>query len=204
MGIFGNFFMSESEKAKLEQMNKKRVVRGVERLLENLENRSIILNKESSVLWDKARKELLSGQKTEASNTLRIYKAKQVMARRNDHSLMVMRSRYDAIVGASDMQEVMGALNELAGSTNLDVDQMEENMDGVDAAVSDTRDVTKAIDAAFQRDMTRLDLELSSAENGEEDDLMKLLEQEVSAGAATGAGVTSGQERLRNMLNGKK
>ena len=209
MGILSSIFMSKSEKEKLEKVNRRRITRGVERVIENLEDKAGRLNKECSTLWDKARQQLLSGQKNEAAATLRFYKAKSVMSRRVDHQLAMTRYRYDAIVGAADMQQVMGALQDLAANTNVDVDMLEETMETVDEATGDNNEVCKIIDRAFQRDMAKLDRDLEGAGEGEDDDLMKALEQEVASGAGAARGgtessITSGQERLRNMLDGKK
>ena len=208
MGILSSIFMSKSEKKNLEKLNKRRIVRGVERVIENLEDKSSRLNKECNSLWDKARQQLLSGQKSEAAATLRFYKAKSVMSKRIDHQLTLTRYRYDAIVGAADMQQVMGALQELAANTNVDVDGLEDTMEQVDEAAADNNEVCKIIDSAFQRDMAKLDRDLEGAGEGEEDELLKALEQEIATGPAAGNGennsITSGQERLRSMLDGKK
>ena len=206
MGILSRFIMSKRKKEELEKINRRRIKRGVERVIENLEDKFDRLNKESSILWNKARQQLLSGQKSEALATLRSYKAKTVMGRRVDHQLTMTRYRYDAIVGAADMQEVMGALNDLAANTNVDVDILEDTMEKVENAASDNNDVCKIIDRAFQRDMAKLDRELENAGGDDDDELMKSLEQEVAADGKrkVDGTITSGQERLRNMLNEKK
>ena len=206
MGIFSNFFMSESEKANLEKAKRRKIVRGVENIISGLEEKSMILGKECSTLWDKARQQLMSGQKNEAAATLRFYKSKNVMSRRIEQQLMLVRHRYDTLTGAADMQEVAGALNSLAGVMGVDVDALEESMEAVADAASDTADVNRAVDAAFQRDMARLDRELEAGGSDDDDALMKALEQEIAgAGAASAGGVISeGQDRLRNMLDGKK
>lgn len=206
MGILSSIFMSKSEKEKLEKINRRRTTRGVERVIENLEDKFDRLNKECAILWNTARQQLLSGQKSEAIATLRSYKAKTVMGRRVDHQLTMTRFRYEAIVGAADMQQVMSALNDLAVNTNVDVDMLEETMETVDDAAGDNSEVCKIIDRAFQRDMAKLDRELENAGGDDDDELMKSLEQEVAADGKENveSSIISGQERLRNMLNEKK
>ena len=205
MGLLSNFFMSASEKEKLEKMKLRRVTRGVERVIEGLQDKSALLNKECTALWNKAREQLMSGQKSEAAATLRFYKSKNMMGRRVEQQLMMVRHRYDTITGAADMQSMAGALNGLAQTRGVDVDALEDSMEQIADAGMDCNEVNKSLDSMFERDMAKLDRELAAGESGD-DELMKALEQEISGGS-TGVvpdAISSGQERLRSMLNEKK
>ena len=147
----------------------------------------------------------MSGQKSEAAATLRFYKSKNMMGRRVEQQLMMVRHRYDTITGAADMQSMAGALNGLAQTLGVDVDALEDSMEQIADAGMDCSEVNKSLDSMFERDMAKLDRELAAGESGD-DELMKALEQEISGGS-TGVvpdAISSGQERLRSMLNEKK
>ncbi|MBQ9755202.1 MAG: hypothetical protein IJV93_10710 [Lentisphaeria bacterium] len=203
MGLLSNFFMSASEKDKLEKTKMRRVTRCVERVIEGLEEKSALLNKECSTLWTRAREQLISGQKSEAAATLRFYKSKNVLGRRVEQQLTLVRHRYDTITGASDMQTMAGALSELARTMGVDVDALEYSMEQVADAAMDSSDVNKSINAIFERDMAKLDRDLAAGEISD-DELMKALEEEVAAAGNSNGSIADGQERLRSILNDKK
>ena len=203
MGLLSNFFMSASEKDKLEKTKMRRVTRSVERVIEGLEEKSALLNKECSTLWTRAREQLISGQKSEAAATLRFYKSKNVLGRRVEQQLTLVRHRYDTITGASDMQTMAGALSELARTMGVDVDALEYSMEQVADAAMDSSDVNKSINAIFERDMAKLDRDLAAGEISD-DELMKALEEEVAAAGNSNGSIADGQERLRSILNDKK
>lgn len=203
MGLLSNFFMSASEKDKLEKTKMRRVTRCVERVIEGLEEKSALLNKECSTLWTRAREQLISGQKSEAAATLRFYKSKNVLGRRVEQQLTLVRHRYDTITGASDMQTMAGALSELARTMGVDVDALEYSMEQVADAAMDSSDVNKSINAIFERDMAKLDRDLAAGEISD-DELMKALEEEVAAAGNSNGSISDGQERLRSILNDKK
>lgn len=203
MGLLSNFFMSASEKDKLEKTKMRRVTRCVERVIEGLEEKSALLNKECSTLWTRAREQLISGQKSEAAATLRFYKSKNVLGRRVEQQLTLVRHRYDTITGASDMQTMAGALSELARTMGVDVDALEYSMEQVADAAMDSSDVNKSINAIFERDMAKLDRDLAAGEISDYE-LMKALEEEVAAAGNSNGSIADGQERLRSILNDKK
>ena len=223
MGIFDGLFTSAADEAKNKRTRQRRATRAVERVIENLQDKSKALEKERTKLWNTAREQMISGQKSAAASTLKIYKSKLVMGERVEKQLLLSQHHLDSITTASDMQQISGTLAELAAVMNVDPDTVQESIDAVDDRTADVQDVVKIMDQAFARDMARLDRDAEQEEGESEDALMTALMNEVNGSLtvpgslssaveesapgstnAAAADINAGRDTLKKLLDGNK
>ena len=218
MGIFDGLFTSAESEAKEKRMKQRRAVRTVERVIDNLTEKSAGLEKERTKLWEKAREQMLSGQKTAAAATLKVYKSKMVMGQRVERQLLLSQHNLDTITSASDMQQISTALASLATAMNVDPDAVQLTMDELEEKNDDIRDVTRIMDRAFDRDMAKLDHDAENSQDETEDELMKALMEEVNgalavpesaasaaeAPAAAAADINAGRDALKKLMEGNR
>ncbi|MBQ9755714.1 MAG: hypothetical protein IJV93_13315 [Lentisphaeria bacterium] len=217
MGIFDGLFTSAESEAKEKRMKQRRAVRTVERVIENLTEKSAGLEKERTKLWEKAREQMLSGQKTAAAATLKVYKSKMVMGQRVERQLLLSQHNLDTITSASDMQQISTALASLATAMNVDPDAVQLTMDELEEKNDDIRDVTRIMDRAFDRDMAKLDHDAENSQDETEDELMKALMEEVNGALAVpesaasaaeapaaAADINAGRDALKKLMEGNR
>ncbi|MBO5791418.1 MAG: hypothetical protein J6S54_02980 [Lentisphaeria bacterium] len=224
MGIFDGLFTSAADEAKIKRARQRRATRAVERVIENLQDKSKSLERERTKLWNTAREQMISGQKSAASSTLKIYKSKLVMGERVEKQLLLSQHHLDSITTASDMQQISGALAELATVMNVDPDVVQDSIDSLDDKSADVQDVVKIMDQAFARDMARLDRDAEQDEAESEDALMTALMNEVNGSlvvpgslgsvaeesapvntnAAAADDINAGRDTLKKLLDGNK
>ena len=213
MGLF-DIFTSKKKADQEAKRTKNRAERRAERVIDDMQYRQKNLEKECSKLWEKARQQLMSGQKSAAAATLSIYKSKLAMANRNERQYIMARHQADIMTNAAMMQGVAGALQELAEVSNVDPDAVAEQMDKIDEVNDDISETNKIMEKSYERSMAKLDKDLEDASDMVGDDeLMKILETE-TAGSVMGAHVTessdkvptaaeinSGRDNLKKLLN---
>jgi hypothetical protein len=163
----------------------------VERVIDNLQEKATGLEKERTKLWNTAREQMLSGQKSAAGATLKVYKSKMVMGQRVERQLLLSQHHLDTITSASDMQQVSGALAGLATIMNVDPDAVQATMDELEDKNADVQDVSKIMDRAFERDMAKLDRDAENGMNETEDELMQALMAEVNGSLSVSAPLSS-------------
>ena len=160
---------------------KRRAQRAMEREVENAidRNRDRIrtLEKERTKTWEKARAMLAGGQRGEAARLLQIYKAQGVQIGKIERQKTYAENQLTRISGAADMQNVAKALTDLVKVMNLDPDVFAENLDGVEAASDDMKDMDKIMNKAFEKDQERMTAEAEAAKEGvvEDEELMAAL-----------------------------
>lgn len=219
MGIFDGLFTNAESKIKEERMKQRRAIRTVERVIDNLTEKSAGLEKERTKLWATAREQMLSGQKSAAATTLKIYKSKMVMSQRVERQLLLSKHNLDTITSANDMQQVSASLASLATTMNVDPDAVQMTMDELEDRNEDIRDVNKIMDSAFARDMAKLDLDAANGMDDTEDELMKALMDEVNgsltmsapaspaveeapAAAVPATDINAGRDKLKKLMEG--
>ena len=213
MGVFG-IFVGKKEAARIARRTRNRAESRAEDAIEGIHSRQKSLDKECAKLWEKARQQLLSGQKAAAAATLRIYKSKQAMANSNERQYIMARHQADIMTNASMMQNVATVLKNLAEVSNVDPDSLAEEMETVAEVSDDIRETGKIMEKSYERSMAKLDRELEdSSDMVGDDELMKILETE-TAGSVMGAHVTessgkvptvaeinSGRDNLNKLIN---
>ena len=218
MGILDGLFTNAESKIKEERTKQRRAIRTVERVIDNLTEKSAGLEKERTKLWATAREQMLSGQKTAAAATLKVYKSKMVMGQRVERQLLLSQHNLDTITSASDMQQISTALASLATAMNVDPDAVQLTMDELEEKNDDIRDVTRIMDRAFDRDMAKLDHDAENSQDETEDELMKALMEEVNgalavpesvapaaeAPAAAAADINAGRDALKKLMEGNR
>ena len=222
MGIFDGLFTSAADEAKIKRTRQRKAVRAVERVIENLQDKSRMLEKERTKLWNTAREQMISGQKAAAASTLKIYKSKLVLGERVEKQLLLSQHHLDSITTAGDMQQISGTLAELATVMNIDPDAVQDSIDTVDDKTADVQDVVKIIDQAFNRDMAKLDRDAEQGSEESEDALMTALMNEVNGSLSVPGGLSSvadtpasaeksapadinaGRDTLKKLLDGNK
>ena len=222
MGIFDGLFTSAADEAKTKRTRQRKAVRAEERVIENLQDKSRMLEKERTKLWNTAREQMISGQKAAAASTLKIYKSKLVMGERVEKQLLLSQHHLDSITTAGDMQQISGTLAELATVMNIDPDAVQDSIDTVDDKTADVQDVVKIIDQAFNRDMAKLDRDAEQGSEESEDALMTALMNEVNGSLSVPGGLSSvadtpasaeksapadinaGRDTLKKLLDGNK
>lgn len=183
----GNFFETASQKAhRLEKENKARF-RNTGQLIENLQQKHALMEKECTSLWNKAKKELAGGEKSAAAATLKLFKMKKVAAERYARFRILAENKLASFSSAADMQSVMQALGELAGSCQVDVDQFEEKMAQAEEVMEDVRDMDKIMNGAWERENRRIDRELEDSAADDDDPLLKSLEESIKPAAKKSA-----------------
>ena len=213
MGFF-DLFKSKADADKESKRQRRRTERNAERAVENIQEKNSALVKECNQLWEKARKELLSGQKSAAAVTLKHYKAKMVMVSRNERTFIMARNNMDMMNNAALMQEMGSALKDLAVVSNVDPDRMAENMDAIDDVTDDVRETNRLMEKGYERSIAQIDKDLeNSADLIGDDELMKVLETETAgailgpkvaeenSGIPTEADINSGRDTLNRLLN---
>ena len=160
---------------------------------------------------------MLSGQKTAAAATLKVYKSKMVMGQRVERQLLLSQHNLDTITSASDMQQISTALASLATAMNVDPDAVQLTMDELEEKNDDIRDVTRIMDRAFDRDMAKLDHDAENSQDETEDELMKALMEEVNGALAVpesaasaaeapaaAADINAGRDALKKLMEGNR
>lgn len=221
MGFFDGIFTSAADAEKNKRTLQRKAKRAVERRIEDLGEKAAQLEKERNKLWNTARDQMISGQKSAAAATLKFYKSNMVRGQHIEKMRLYSQNQLDSLTNASDMQALSGALSDLAVAMNIDPDKFQDVMDQMDDKGADVREITKLMDSAFNREMARLDNE--SAQNaGEEDDaLMTALMNEVNgslavpgalsstaeaapAATAAPADINAGRDALKKLMEGNK
>ena len=182
-----SFFESASQKARREEQEKQGRVRSFEQSLDRIAGKQAQVEAECTRLWNKAKAELTSGNKMAANMTLKHYKVKKSEADRLSRFHFLVKSRFDSMNSGVEMQNVMAALNELAGSCGIDVDQFQEDMDNSEAVMDDARDMERIMEKASQRESLRLERDFEAGNAIDDDPLLKALEESVAAPAAAAA-----------------
>ncbi|MBR7138736.1 MAG: hypothetical protein IKD44_04260 [Lentisphaeria bacterium] len=209
-----DLFKSSKDTADEKRRAERRAKRKAEQAIENLQDKNSALTKECNQLWEKARQQLMSGQKAAAAATLKIYKSKLAMATRNEKQFIMARHQTDIMNNAAMMNELSGALKDLAVISNIDPDAVAENMENIDAANDDINEANRIMEKSYDRSMAKLDKDLDeAADTVGDDELMKVLESE-TAGTVMGPRVTeatgeiptadeinSGRDNLNKLLN---
>ena len=220
MGFFDGLFTSAADAEKNKRTLQRKAKRAVERRIEDLGEKAAQLEKERNKLWNTARDQMISGQKSAAAATLKFYKSNMVRGQHIEKMRLYSQNQLDSLTNASDMQALSGALSDLAVAMNIDPDKFQDVMDQMDDKGADVREITKLMDSAFNREMARLDNE-SAQDAGEEDDaLMTALMNEVNGSlavpgalsstaeaapaAAAPADINAGRDALKKLMEGNK
>ena len=221
MGFFDGIFTSAADAEKNKRTLQRKAKRAVERRIEDLGEKAAQLEKERNKLWNTARDQMISGQKSAAAATLKFYKSNMVRGQHIEKMRLYSQNQLDSLTNASDMQALSGALSDLAVAMNIDPDKFQDVMDQMDDKGADVREITKLMDSAFNREMARLDNE-SAQDAGEEDDaLMTALMNEVNgslavpgalsstaeaapAATAAPAEINAGRDALKKLMEGNK
>ena len=221
MGFFDGLFTSAADAEKNKRTLQRKAKRAVERRIEDLGEKAAQLEKERNKLWNTARDQMISGQKSAAAATLKFYKSNMVRGQHIEKMRLYSQNQLDSLTNASDMQALSGALSDLAVAMNIDPDKFQDVMDQMDDKGADVREITKLMDSAFNREMARLDNE-SAQDAGEEDDaLMTALMNEVNgslavpgalsstaeaapAATAAPAEINAGRDALKKLMEGNK
>ena len=220
MGFFDGLFTSAADAEKNKRTLQRKAKRAVERRIEDLCEKAAQLEKERNKLWNTARDQMISGQKSAAAATLKFYKSNMVRGQHIEKMRLYSQNQLDSLTNASDLQALSGALSDLAVAMNIDPDKFQDVMDQMDDKGADVREITKLMDSAFNREMARLDNE-SAQDAGEEDDaLMTALMNEVNGSlavpgalsstaeaapaAAAPADINAGRDALKKLMEGNK
>ena len=221
MGFFDGLFTSAADAEKNKRTLQRKAKRAVERRIDDLGEKAAQLEKERNKLWNTARDQMISGQKSAAAATLKFYKSNMVRGQHIEKMRLYSQNQLDSLTNASDMQALSGALADLAVAMNIDPDKFQDVMDQMDDKGADVREITKLMDSAFNREMARLDNE-SAQDAGEEDDaLMTALMNEVNgslavpgalsstaeaapAATAAPADINAGRDALKKLMEGNK
>ena len=172
----GIFFETEARKAERLEKEKKAQARNVALLAEELSSKESQLSAQCAALWEKAKMQLSSGQKSAAAMTLKHFKSKQLEMKRYSRLNFLVQNKLSSLQSAADMQNAAEALKEFAQSAAIDIDQLEADLDKLEECAADIRDMQKSIDRSLERANSSFDREFNSISQ-EDDPLLKSLQE---------------------------
>lgn len=184
---FSDLFKSTEQRELEKKRELRRKQHEAERGIDNMGDRIKELEKQRSEIWGKAIQATKAGQKAEAARLVQQFKAYGVQISRIDKQRIVAQSRLTSVATAGDIGAVTGIIADIARAQNVDATLIEGNLDRINEAADDIRDVNQVIDKTYEKDMDRVatDAERESSETVDSE-LMAALEREAAAEVSGG------------------
>ncbi len=204
-------FKSKQERAREDRRTQRQAFRQAEKAIDDVKDRVKQMAKDSKKQWDQAREAAKGGEKAAAQRLLIGYRANQVLMTKLEQKRWVFEQYFTKLQAAQTDQQFTTALAAINKVVNIDpekvTDVFEASQDLLGEQVDTDRFWAKLYDKETEGASGALEDHIPSLE-----DLSRQLESEAGAeigGSAQKAGteldarVKSGQERVKNLLEGK-
>ncbi|MEI6149798.1 MAG: hypothetical protein WCS01_11915 [bacterium] len=204
-------FKTKKEREQGERREQRHAFRQAENAIDDVKDRVKTLEKDAKKQWDQAREALKSGQKAAAQRMLISYRAAQVLTTKLEQKRWVFEQYYTKLQAAKSDQQFSDALAAINKVVKIDpervADVFETSQDLLGEQVDTDRFWAKMYDKETEGASGALEDHIPSL-----DDLGKQLEAEAGAevggapdkaGAALDQSIKSGQDRVKNLLEGK-
>lgn len=210
---FLKFFMTPSARKRAERRERRHAYREAENAIDSVKDRQKELEREAKKRWNEAREAMKNGEKAGAQRALVSYRASQALIIKLEQKRWVFEQYYTKMQVAQSDTQFSSALGALTKVMSIDPEKVEDVFDAANEALDAQVDTDKFWEKMYNKEMEgatgALDDHIPSME-----DLGAQLEQEVAAevggGAAPAAAgqeidsrIAAGQERVKNMLEGK-
>ncbi len=212
MGFF-DMFMTPSARRRAKRRERRHAFRNAENAIDSVKDRQKELDREAKKRWSEAHEALKNGEKAAAQRALVSYRALQSLVIKLEQKRWVFEQYYTKMQVADSDAQFSSALGALTKVMEIDPEKVEDVFDAANEALDSQVESDKFWEKMYNKEM-------EGAKGALEDyipsmdDLRAQLEQEVAAdvgGAAAPAAanqeidsrIAAGQERVRNMLEGK-
>ncbi len=207
----GLLFKSKKEREREARRDQRHAFRQAENAIEDVKDRIKQMEKDSSKIWAQARDYMKAGQKAAAQRSLISYRASQVLMTKLEQKRWVFEQYFTKMQAAKSDQQFADALSAMNKVVRIDPERVADVFDEAQDLLGEQVDADRFWDKLYTK-------ETEGASAGLEDhipsldDLGKQLEQEAAAevggntaqaGAEVDARIKAGQERVRNLLDGK-
>ncbi len=208
-----DFFMTPAARRRAKRRERRHAFRDAENAIDSVKDRQKELEREAKKRWAEAREALKSGEKAAAQRALVSYRASQALIIKLEQKRWVFEQYYTKMQVADSDTQFSSALGAMTKVMDIDPEKVADVFDAANEALDAQVDTDKFWEKMYNKEMEgatgALEDHIPSM-----DDLGAQLEQEVAAevgGAAAPAAagreidsrIAAGQERVRNMLEGK-
>lgn len=209
---FADLFKSKKEREREQRREQRANERQAERGLARMGQRIKKLEKERTLVWQKARELVLSGHKDEAGKLVSTYKILGVQINCLEKQRLVIQNKLNNVATAGDLSAIVGAMARYAEGMDVDAEGVQEGLDAVTDVEGEIAEVNQVVNGAFDEDVAKAG-ETAEAQRNEvtDDELMSALEREAAAEVSggkvgletSGENINSGRDRLRALLKEK-
>ena len=204
-------FKTKKERAQAERRDQRHAFRQAENAIDDVKDRIRQLDKDAKKQWDQARDAMKGGQKAAAQRFLISYRAAQVLTTKLEQKRWVFEQYFTNLQAAKTDQQFSDALGAINKVVKIDpekvADVFEASQDLLGEQVDTDRFWARMYEKETEGASGALEDHIPSL-----DELGKQLEAEAGAelggapdkaGAALDDRIKSGQDRVKNLLEGK-
>ena len=211
---FWKYFMLPSARRRLERRERRHAFRDAENAKQDVIDRQKRLEKEAKENWSKAREALMAGEKAAASRALTAARAAQALALKLEQKRWVFEQYLTKMEVAQSDNQFAEALGQINRIVRIDPERVEDVFGTAQDMLGEQVDADRFWNSMYEREMEgangALQDHLPSLE-----EMQSQLEAEVAAevgggaAAAVSAGqalderIASGQQRVKDILEGK-
>lgn len=207
-----DFFMSPKARERAYRRERRHAFRQAEKAIDDVKERQKELEKEASKQWAAARDALKNGEKAAAQRALTSYRASQVLVMKLEQKRWVFEQYYTKMQVAQSDGTFVSAMDSLTKVIEIDPEKVADVFESAQGALGEQVESDKFWDKMYAKEMNgasgQLEDHIPSL-----DEMTAQLDQEVAvevgngapemAGQALDARISQGQERIKNMLEGK-